>query len=205
MAHWTTALNRQYGHRITISGPDLAARLRRMDMMKDQMAQGTDHESTPTPNGFRIGSGRLLEEMGITDPMPCGTLSDGHTDSPTPILNITMDFIKAGKAIFTVDNGKGTHYTYKVTRKEDGSKIMYFVGLLTGPDNNSNYTYMGMLVNDNLYTDTHGVKRVFCKLTRASTFNNSSTPVRVLNWALDVIQGLNNGLPDGYSIQREGR
>jgi len=111
-------------------------------------------------------------------------------------INVTEDFIKAGKAVFTVDNGKGTHYTYKVTRKEDGDKVIYFVGLLTGPDNTSNYTYIGLL---NTFA-----KALTLKLTRASKMTWNSKPVQVFNWALSVIQKVKT-LPEGYSIQHEGR
>jgi hypothetical protein len=122
--------------------------------------------------------------------------------------NITLAFVKAGKAIFTVDNGKGTHYTYKVTKKEQeaGSKWekygpSYFVKLLVGPDNSRDYTYMGMLKSheDILHNTTIQV----VKLTKASKFTNDSTPVQVFNFAMRVLDQL-QGLPAGYSIQHDG-
>jgi hypothetical protein len=118
------------------------------------------------------------------------------------IMNISLDFIKAGKAIFTVDNGKGTHYTFKVTKKdpEVGSKWekygpSFFIGLLTGPDNTSDFTYMGMLKWEG--------GRPICKLTKASKFQEETTAVQVMNFALRVAWG-SQQLPDGYSIRHAG-
>jgi hypothetical protein len=51
-------------------------------------------------------------------------------------------FAFAGKAIFTLV-GKGGRYTYKVTKSEDGK--VYFVSVLTGSDNNSDYEYLGVV------------------------------------------------------------
>jgi hypothetical protein len=236
MAHWTKELKRELGTRFFMGkNVDLAAKLRRMDMMKQAQTKntgtdritGTDGHiystsvrvsciqcgklATPdkashidgsvewtchtcyTPKGFRIGAGAVLADITATE-------------TPAPTQNITLEFLKAGKAVFTVDNGKGTHYTYKVTRKEDKDRVLYFVNLLTGPDNTSNYTYMGMLVDDYLWNkaNPHTPERVYCKMTRASKFNTDSTPVKVLNWALDVIQDV-KVLPKGYSIQHDGR
>lgn len=88
---------------------------------------------------------------------------------------ITKDWILAGHAIFTVF-WPGQHYTYKIIKKEANGRFpdTYFVNLLTGPDNSSDYTYLGLLV------DTP--PRV--KLTRASKHNEDSLPVKALNRAL---------------------
>lgn len=79
---------------------------------------------------------------------------------------ITKDFVLAGKAIFTVNNSQGKHYTYKVLQKND----IYFVFVLTKPDQ---YTYIGMLSG-------------FCnklRLTKKSKYTIDSLPVKVFDWA----------------------
>lgn len=172
-------------------------------------AQGDDTNTplpqTDTPAGFKVGSGAVIAgmDLGSGKDETVVTYQD-QTEAYDLDCNITMDFIKAGKAIFTVDNGKGTHYTYKVTRKEDKDKVFYFVNLLTGSDNTSNYTYLGMLVKTSVHIkgSAHFIQQV--KLTRASKFNNDSKPVKVLDWALKVVEGLTE-LPDGYSILHDGR
>lgn len=112
-------------------------------------------------------------------------------------FTITPDWIMAGKAIFTVSNGQGEHYTYSVKRGKDngdGRPAVWFVSLLTGPDNMSDYTYVGCLL-----PRTGGVR-----LTRASRLTESSTPYRVVDWALKRLwAGI--PLPEGYSLNGEGR
>ena len=100
-------------------------------------------------------------------------------------------FFEGGKAIFTVANPTGKHYTYKITKKE---KTPFFVSLLTGEDNTSDYTYMGLY-----RPQDHSLK-----LTAKSKFNDDTTPVKDIRWAiLKVAKG--EPIPDGYSIQHEGR
>lgn len=77
-----------------------------------------------------------------------------------------LDFILAGKATFTAKSLKtGKHFTFKVEvpkdkadKKDTGSPI-YFVSVMTGPDNVSSYTYLGCIkANGNTKTYTHSPK-----------------------------------------------
>lgn len=104
---------------------------------------------------------------------------------------LTRESVTAGKAIFTVNNASGEHYTYKVTKSEDGR--CYFVSMLTGPDNTSDYTYIGLLTDSGMV-----------KTTKASKMNGESRPMKVINWALQIIFG-NKSLPDGYGINHVGK
>ena len=55
-----------------------------------------------------------------------------------------VDFITAGKSIFTIRNDDtGNRFTFRVKKIEDAEK--WFVSVLNGSDNNSHYTYMGLL------------------------------------------------------------
>lgn len=112
-------------------------------------------------------------------------------------FKVTKEWVMAGNAIFTVSNGKGEHYTYRVKRKDDDNKVrppVWFVSLLTGPDNLSDYTYLGCL-----RPSTGNVE-----LTRASRMNDTSVPVRVIRWAMRVLWS-GADLPVGYSINGCGR
>lgn len=110
-------------------------------------------------------------------------------------FKVQPSWIMAGKAIFTVSNGRGNHYTYRVTKKEnEGQLPIWFVSLLSGPDNGSDYTYVGVL------NRTTGAVR----LTGASSFTSTSTPYRVVNWSLKKLWA-DTPLPEGYSIDGEGR
>jgi hypothetical protein len=120
---------------------------------------------------------------------------------------ITKDFVTAGNATFTlslpeqygVEQGLRGHYTFKCRFKEgqNGFKDTYFVSLLTGPDNYSNYTYLGML------DPVTGVVRTTAK----SCMNGESLPVRLLNRALQLVWE-NNPEPlvnAGFNLLHEGK
>jgi hypothetical protein len=102
-------------------------------------------------------------------------------------------FFYGGKAIFTVSNNKGNHYTFKVSTIKDDPESPYFVSVLTGPDNCTNYTYVGIL---------HRLG--FVRMTKKSKYNSESTVVKVFDWAVKQVFE-NKTLPDGYSIHHEGK
>lgn len=60
---------------------------------------------------------------------------------------VSAEFIMAGDAIFTIEQPNGEHYTYRVEKVEANERWAesFFAKLLTGPDNTSDYTYMGKL------------------------------------------------------------
>jgi hypothetical protein len=99
---------------------------------------------------------------------------------------INKVWVLAGHAIFTVQtspaaqaNGFATHYTFKVERAElkaterFAASTKWFVRQLTGPDNTSDYSYLGML-------DLAGDFR----LTGKSTATESSKSVMILRRVL---------------------
>lgn len=121
---------------------------------------------------------------------------------------ITKDFITAGRAIFTLklsDQYRSAHpecpphYTYKIAFKEgsNGFSDAWFVNLLTGPDNTSDYTYVGMLNPDN----------GSIRLTKKSQYKENSPPILLLSrlllrvWAeeQDQIEKA------GFRLHHEGR
>lgn len=66
------------------------------------------------------------------------TLESGSISSADDALR----FITAGNATFTIRSRKtGTRFTYRARATEDGQMI--FISLLTGPDNESSYSYFG--------------------------------------------------------------
>jgi hypothetical protein len=83
-------------------------------------------------------------------------------------------FVTAGRAVFTLQ-GASSRYTFKVTRKDPTDRfpgVKYFVALLTGPDNTSDYTYVGVL---DVQTGT-------VRPTGKSSYREESTPVKAFNW-----------------------
>lgn len=110
-------------------------------------------------------------------------------------VEFRKDFIVGGQAIFTVSNPVGEYYTYRVERVErENQSPIYFVSVLTGQDNVSDYTYVGVL-------DTNEGKVV---LTRASRYTAETRLYRVINWAIGLIWS-DRELPAGYEIRHMGK
>ena len=103
----------------------------------------------------------------------------------------SISFFEAGNAIFTVSNPTGEHYTFKILHKKNNP---FFVSLLTGPNNTSDFTYLGVYVPQN--------KTVV--LTTKSKFKENTTPVKVIRWAIKKIAS-GDPVPKGYTILHEGK
>ncbi len=115
-------------------------------------------------------------------------------DQPSTPLADPRRFITAGKATFTLA-GVQARYTYRVNRSDPGpdNRTVLFVSLLTGPDNTSDYTYLGLL------DEQTGAIR----LTRKSRYTDQTQPVVALRW---VCARLWRGISiDPARIYHEGR
>jgi hypothetical protein len=94
--------------------------------------------------------------------------------APNPEQFDAKRFILGGNAIVTIE-GKSTRYTFKITASDgQNGQIVHFIGLLTGPSNVDDYTYVGILDLD------HGTVR----LTRKSKMASSSGPVKAFDWVV---------------------
>jgi hypothetical protein len=114
---------------------------------------------------------------------------------PSTVHAVGREFILAGEAILTVDNGRGTHYTYRVQKVEASDRwpAAWFVKLLIGPDNTHDYAYLGKL------DPGQGT----LQLTRKSIHPEDAQSVRVFRWALGLVWA-GKPFPAGYSIHHEG-
>lgn len=111
------------------------------------------------------------------------------------MFTLTPEFVLAGKATMTVSNGRGDHYTYRVEKVENKNRpTMWFANLLTGPDNEDDYTYLGVVDPNTLAV----------RPTRATRLGPETTPFKVLAWALRRIQ-FQDGMPEGATIDPAGR
>lgn len=116
---------------------------------------------------------------------------------------IGYEFVTAGNATFTVRQPASApgnpHYTFRVRKKEANPPYpeAYFVSLLTGPDNDSAYTYLGVL---NPQTGE-------VRLTKKSAYAEDSYPVRLLRRVLACLLA-GKGLAitaAGYDVMHEGK
>lgn len=124
----------------------------------------------------------------------------------TTACPVTKEFVLAGKAIFSVAppaefveaNDCPEHWTFRVDHKEaeNGRPEAFFVSLLTGPDNSSDYRYLAML-------GRNGCVRVTAK----SLAQEGSLVVRVLRRVLARIWTRDQDaiLESGWSLNHCGR
>ena len=100
-----------------------------------------------------------------------------------------MCFVQAGNATFTVVSVKTqTRFTYRVRDSEDGR--VFFVGVLTGQHNESDYTYLGIIRDGQ-----------FCR-TAKSRVSDDAPSVRAFRW---VYSQLGRGrLPNELEFWHEG-
>jgi hypothetical protein len=115
-------------------------------------------------------------------------------------------FMFAGNATFTLKSNKsGDHITYKVMRqkkdrngnKYTGDKPVYFVYLLTGPNNSDDYTYMGMIKD----MQTSGFE-----LTAKSRLRGDTRAVMAFQWYIDNLRrGGISTMVELYHVGRCGR
>lgn len=120
---------------------------------------------------------------------------------------LSYSFLTAGNATMTVEpsdkfvaaRGAKPHYTYKIRHREakGGYGEAWFVSMLTGPDNQSDYTYLGML------DAASGTVR----LTSRSKLTEDSVPVEIVK---RVVAALARGDGDkisaaGWKVRHEGK
>jgi hypothetical protein len=94
----------------------------------------------------------------------------------------------AGDATFTVVSAKsGSRFTFNVSEAPANPRFprsgpAWFAKVLTGPENTTDYTYLGML------TANAAGEMPTLRLTKASTLGADSAPVKGLGWLFDVIR-----------------
>ena len=120
---------------------------------------------------------------------------------------INKNFVLGGKATFTIEmesgfaskHGLKDHYTFKVSHKEASMKFpeAWFVSMLTGPDNSSDFAYLGML--DKNQGDI--------RLTAKSKLTDDSMVVKILKRTLARLwAGQEEEIAKaGFDVHHEGR
>ena len=99
-------------------------------------------------------------------------------------------FIKAGHAIFTIANSEtGNRFTFRVTKHLE--KDLWFVSVLRGPDNESDYTYVGAIFGHEF------------RLTRHSRVGEDAPSFRVFRWLHQYLESQAE-LPETVGVYHEG-
>jgi len=100
-------------------------------------------------------------------------------------------FMFAGNARFTIESvNTGKRFTFKIRRKDQDKPA--FVSVLTGPDNESSYTFLGTVFDDGTFR--HG---------RRSIISAEASSAKAFVWFYDHIAA--NSLPDTVRFRHAGK
>ena len=116
-------------------------------------------------------------------------------------LAATKRFLFGGHAILTLLSDKtGLRYTYKISALKNANPTapVFFVSLLSGPDNESDYTYLGTIFGDGTTSATR------FRLTGKSKLRPESAPVKAFDYLIFnlIFKGQ---MPPDVTIYHEGR
>ena len=105
-------------------------------------------------------------------------------------------FLTGGKAVGTLTSDRSLkHFTYRVSAVKDADN-KFFVSLLTGPDNTSDYSYLGLL------TVNYDGSLAF-RTTAKSCAGEDADSVRGLRWLLNRVNSERELV--GALFEHEGR
>lgn len=110
----------------------------------------------------------------------------GRIERPTDILA----FVLAGNSTFTLQ-GRTTRYTYRVRKSGDGK--VSFVSVLAGPDNESDYVYVGI------------IRGKAFELTAKSRMTEKSEPVKAFAWFWTALARKSEAHLGQLAFYHEGR
>ena len=111
---------------------------------------------------------------------------------------LTRDFFLGGRAIFTLNNSStGEHRTYRI--KANVPNFLYpnksfFVGLLSGPDNNNSYQYIGIVDPNNGNV----------RLTSKSRMGEDSAAVKGIRYLMGRVFG-SGQIHDQMEVRHAGK
>jgi hypothetical protein len=105
------------------------------------------------------------------------------------------NFVFGGNATVTLESAiSGKHFTFKVrVAKKDDDTAPYFVSVLNGPDNYTNYSYLGIISSD---------KKTF-KLTQKSKIGVDALSFKAFNFFFNQI--MNDKLNPDLKVYHSGK
>lgn len=127
-------------------------------------------------------------EPGKAPMHPKGEIMQGLIQDPRTAFN----FILAGRAIVTFQSEKtNARYTYKVRlapKKDKNSHTTYFVDLLTGPNNEEDYSLIGIIITDVMDGSGKFIPNppnfFLTKKAKEAGMTDATPSVRAMKWVL---------------------
>lgn len=139
----------------------------------------------------RSGPERKLKNLLAKRLVPCfigGVMSHNH--QLTTVADV-LRFMLAGNATITLVSKKtGVRFTYKVRLKDEG--MPHFVSLLSGPDNEGDFCFLGSIFNGADYR--HGKK---------ARITSDAPSAKAFAWFASQV--LSGKLPEQVEVWHEGR
>ena len=121
-----------------------------------------------------------------------------HIEDPTPsqLSNGSISkFALAGNAIFTLKNtATGNRFTFKI--RQPKASTPWFVSVLTGSDNTSDYTFVGTIFDGHTNPKYYHGKR--------STIDQEAQSARTIAWFLGQLFN-NKTLPSSIEVWHAGK
>jgi len=103
-----------------------------------------------------------------------------------------LAFVLAGNAYFTIENTQsGNRFTFRVSANKKESEVTHWVCVLTGPDNLSNYTFIGFIKAGEFFH------------SRKGGIGNDAQSVRVFAWFFKNLKA--NSVPEFILFWHMGR
>lgn len=137
----------------------------------------------------------------MNDLFPQHDLDTAHADTASHSDARKLDgdaaalrrFMLAGKATVTLRSVKtGTRFTYRITQSDDGN--CHFVGLLTGPNNQQDYKYIGRIAR--------GVFWIGRKVPRPGDLDRDTPSVKAFDWTWRLLAS--DVMPQKLEVWHEG-
>jgi hypothetical protein len=114
-----------------------------------------------------------------------------------------LAFILGGNSTVTVVSGKtGARYTFKVRMAEN--KELYFVSLLTGADNEGDFSYMGIMSKQQVGSRNDGSTMMTFRTTAKSKLTEESTPVKAFRYVTNALL-YQQQMPANVEVWHEGK
>lgn len=127
-----------------------------------------------------------MREFQETDPFANEQLR-GKLNDPESAIK----FILAGSSTVTLKSAQtGNRFTFKVNKKKEND--IWFVSLLRGPDNNTDYNYMGVITPEREF-----------KHTSKSRVSEGSPSFKAFRWSLNQLRA--GKMPETLEVWHEGR
>ena len=137
-----------------------------------------------------IGPDEFETESAPTTPPSAGRDMRGQLITASD----AMAYCLAGKSTVTLVSQKtGARFTYRISATPD--KLAYFVGLLSGPDNTTDYQYLGRI--------SRGVFWPGRRVPRPGDIGRDAPSARAFDWSWRAL--VRGTLPAGLEIWHEGR